>query len=413
MFSDLFGPTFTNGIDALLAWSPLWVLLFLGGIGWTIWLRYIREQFIESIKWTLLEIRIPKDVYKSPAAMELVLAKAIHQTGGVGTWYARLWQGKVLLWSSLEIVSIEGKIYFFIRVPSQFRIMVESQIYAQYPQAEINEIPEDYAYYVPSYKKDGEWSMMGTEFVLSKPDPFPIKTYIDYGLDKNATSLDAEQQIDPITTMLEYMGSLGKGEQMWFQILVRSHASKRYPKPGHYFEKQDLSAVADKEIAKIFEKAKFKPADKENPSATDLSKGQQAVIESIERNLEKLQFDCGMRGIYIAKKENFNAGHIAGLTSLLKQYSSGTLNSFKPKNVTGYDFPWQDINKERETKLKKKMLNFYRLRSYFYHPAEREPFVLSSEELATVFHFPGRVSETPSFKRIESKKAEPPFNLPM
>ena len=413
MLGDLYGSVFQSGLEVIISWAPLWVLFALGGIGWNIWLKYKREQFVEGLKWTLLEIHMPKEVYKSPAAMEIVLTKAIHQTGGVSTWYAKYIQGKVLQWFSLEIVSIEGKIYFFIRTPSIFRTLVESQIYAQYPQAEINEITEDYAYFIPSYEKNGEWAMMGGEFVLTKPDPYPIKTYVDYGLDKTSTSLEAEQQIDPITSTLEHMGSLGEGEQMWLQILVRAHQAKRYTKEGHMFEKRKLEDLAEEEIKEIFKKAKFANKEKEGgPVATDLSSGQKQVIEAIERSMDKPQFDCGIRGIYLAKGSQFKPVHITGLLSILKQYNSSLLNGFKPKNVTAFDFPWQDINKERETRLKQKMLNNYRLRSYFYPPALRNPFVLSSEELATIFHFPGRVSETPSFKRIESKKSEPPVNLP-
>ena len=75
------------------------------------------------------------------------------------------------------------------------------------------------------------------------------------------------------------------------------------------------------------------------------------------------------------------------------------------------------------------MLNFYRMRTFFHPPIQyaiKYPavlsmffpsgkpniFVLSNEELATLYHFPGMVSETPSFKRIESKIAKPPSNLP-
>ena len=53
--------------------------------------------------------------------------------------------------------------------------------------------------------------------------------------------------------------------------------------------------------------------------------------------------------------------------------------------------------------------------TYFTHPNKNsgKAFILSTEELATIFHLPGRVVETPSFTRIESKKAEPPTNLPI
>jgi hypothetical protein len=56
------------------------------------------------------------------------------------------------------------------------------------------------------------------------------------------------------------------------------------------------------------------------------------------------------------------------------------------------------------------------LRSYFFPPYRNygcDPFILSTEELATIFHFPGNVSATPSLPKIASKKSEPPINLPI
>jgi hypothetical protein len=39
--------------------------------------------------------------------------------------------------------------------------------------------------------------------------------------------------------------------------------------------------------------------------------------------------------------------------------------------------------------------------------------VLNTEELATIYHFPGMVAAAPTIERIEAKKVEPPPNLPM
>jgi hypothetical protein len=52
-------------------------------------------------------------------------------------------------------------------------------------------------------------------------------------------------------------------------------------------------------------------------------------------------------------------------------------------------------------------------RSYFYEPFVGTPFVLNSEELATIFHFPGQAVPTPSLTRIQSKKSGAPSNLPI
>jgi hypothetical protein len=51
--------------------------------------------------------------------------------------------------------------------------------------------------------------------------------------------------------------------------------------------------------------------------------------------------------------------------------------------------------------------------SMFFPSGKPYLFALSNEELASLYHFPGIVSETPSFKRIESKIAKPPSNLPI
>jgi hypothetical protein len=59
------------------------------------------------------------------------------------------------------------------------------------------------------------------------------------------------------------------------------------------------------------------------------------------------------------------------------------------------------------------MFNAYIRRSYFHPPYSRQPAVLTSEELATIYHLPGKVAQTPTLDRIESKRSEPPANLPL
>ena len=71
----------------------------------------------------------------------------------------------------------------------------------------------------------------------------------------------------------------------------------------------------------------------------------------------------------------------------------------------------------------------FKLRSYFTWPGkyipsefpshtlfgdnELVPFVLTTEELASLYHFPSSTAETPTLPRTDSKKAEAPANLPL
>lgn len=397
MITDFSSSVLTTFLFFLNKTAIFWAPLGLSLIAWRLWVHYINRLYLSELKWTMLQIKLPKEVHKSPQAMEIVLANALYQTGGVGTWYHKWWLGNLLAWFSLEIVSIDGNIYFFIRTQTKFKNIIEAQTYAQYPQAEISEVG-DYVLRVPPHTKNGEWNMWGTEFVLTEKDPYPIKTYTDYGLDKAIGSLEEEQRIDPITPTLEFMGSLKKGEEVWLQILVRPPANKKAWKER---AKAEIKAIRDEHKPKA-DGGAFEP----------LTKGEQDKISAIERSVSKFAFECGIRAIYLARKDAFRPENITALLGTFRQYNSENLNGFKPKNATGFEFPWQDLTGNKTVGLKKDILNAYKLRSYFYPPYQRAPFVLTTEELATIFHFPGRVSETPSFARIDSKKTEPPTNLP-
>ncbi len=404
-FND-FSPILSLAYDFLLKIGPYFLPFILAVIAWESWHHYVHTLFISKMKWANLQITIPKEIHKSPLAMEIVFGNAFHQAG-IPNWYERTWIGKVRPWFSLEIVSIEGKVYFFVRTLVSYKNLIEAQIYAQFPQAEITEV-DDYTDEIPHDHEGGGWAMWGSEFKLSKADLFPIKTYVDYGLDKAVGSLEEEQKIDPITPTIEFLGSISRGEQVWIQIMIRGRNGKDTYRKG-LFSKETWADMSKNEV-KAF-KDKFKAKGDEAPPM--MTKADQDVLTALERSMSKVGFDVGIRGIYLAEKDKFNPVHITGLLSSLKQYGSPNLNGFAPTNTTGFDYPWQDIWGKKTIALKKNLLNAYRLRSCFYPPYKRAPFFLTTEELATIFHFPGKVSETPTFTRIESKKGEPPANLPV
>lgn len=392
-------------LNVLISTLPIWLPLILIIIGWKLWVMYVRALFWSKQKRILLEIKLPKEITKSPIAMEMFLV-GLHQTGREGTWYAKFWEGKARPWFSLEMVSVEGSVRFFIWTEAFFKNIIEAQLYAQYSTVEIYEV-SDYTEGV-FFDKD-KVSLIGTNFTLTKPNAYPIKTYVDFGLDKADTK--EEYKTDPITPIIEFLGSVGKGEQAWIQILIRAH-KKEQKKKGAWFEKTDSwQDEAKEEIEKIRKEA-TPETDSDYPAFPNPTKGQIEKIAAIERNVSKLGFDCGIRAIYIAEKDKFKPSNIGAMTGITRQFHSNNLNSFKPYEMTTFDFPWQDYKNIRVNKKKKKMLNAYKLRSYFHPPYQKKWFVINTEGLASIFHLPGSVAQTPTFARIVSKKAEPPSNLP-
>ena len=77
------------------------------------YLSMIRADFYSKQKYHLLELTIPKGQTKSPLAMEVFL-NALNQGGGESNWMDIWLKGSTKSWFSLELVSIEGKVHFYI-----------------------------------------------------------------------------------------------------------------------------------------------------------------------------------------------------------------------------------------------------------------------------------------------------------
>lgn len=406
-----FNPVVTLSVQVLIFSAFIIVPLILMVFFWRAWVKYVRALFFASQKYVLLELRIPKGISKSPLAMELFLT-SLHQTGGEGTPYDKFWLGKTRTWFSLEIVSIEGNVRFFIWSRESFQQLIESQLYGQFPDIEINKV-DDYSTDLPfSWDKYNMWSC---DFKKGEASHIPIKTYTSYGLDKDPKE---EVKIDPITSVIEFLGSIGRGEQIWIQFVIRAH-KKEIADPKTWFGKVDWKTAAKAEIDKMMKRDdKSKKSGEISFADFSMTKGERDKVEAIEKNVSKLAFDTGIRIIYVAKKDAFKGVMTPAITGSLRQYNAMNLNGFAPTNTTSFDYPWQDFTGQRTMKKKEIMMFLYRNRSFFYpeffpDTYKYEPFVMTTEELATVYHFPGDVSRTPNLSRITAKKMEPPANLPI
>lgn len=394
----------------MFAWlwflAPIWAPLISLGLAWDVWLHYRRREWIFDQKKILLEIKLPQETFKTPAAMEFIFT-ALYQTFGEATARDRYWTGSVRPYFSCELVSIEGVIHFYIWTFKSGQQNIEANVYAQYPDAAVQEVDD----YTASVLYDHEThSMFASEFVKSGPNPIPIKTYVDFGMDK--AEVEEQFKIDPMSPLLESLGTLKKGEQLWIQILIRAHKKE---KTIFGNDKEDLLKTHAKEqIANIVKTTEDTDKDgKKVPNHMRLTATQKDVITAIEKHVSKYSFDTGIRAIYIAQKESFNGANIGTLLSAFRPYSAGHLNGFRPNNIPGVTYSWQDFRDIRVNHMKKEMFKNYRMRSFFYPPVIYTPFVLNTEELATIYHFPGSVVKTPTLPRIPSKRADAPANLPI
>lgn len=389
--------------------APVWIPLALIWGCFVLWLTYKRREWIQAQGSVLLEIKIPREMFKSPLAMEIFLNSLY--SSGVGTLIDVYVKGRVRTWFSLELVSKGGDVHFYIWCHKNFKGRVEAQLYAQFPNIEVHEVP-DYALGVVNNPEKTTFGWFG-QFSLTKADAYPIKTYIDYGLDQDAKE---EYKHDPIVPVLEFLGSLKSGENAWFQILIQAH-SKEGLKHGRIFVKPDWKTGIEKEIKGIVKKALMKSDDIKTPTMLSLSKGQTEIVAAIERNASKPAFDTMIRATYFSDKDAFNSTNIGGLIGSFAQFGSQSLNGFKPGFFAAFDYPWQDFRGQRKSKNERKLLEAYKRRSFFNTPFKNfhgKPFILTTEELATIFHFPSSiVAATPTLNRIPSKKAEAPSNLPI
>ncbi len=394
--------------------APIVVAIVLGEIFWHVWVQYVQAKEFLGLKYTVLELKLPKDTFKSPLSMELFLT-SLHNISGEN-WYSMYWKGETRPWYSLELISVEGQVKFFIWTEDRRKAGIISALYSQYPELEIIE-REDYTKGMHFDSKT--MRLWCAEFVFTKADPYPIKTYVDYGLDKDPKE---EFKIDPMTPMIEFLGSVPPNQQVWIQFIIRGH-KKEQRKPGHIFKKTDLwKDQAEAEINKILLRdKKTKVAGEVNPDTgysklPTITKGEQEIVAALERSISKTPFDVGIRAIYVAPKETFDTPFgIGGTISSFSHYRYEHLNGFKPNGEKWHvqlTYPWQDYNNIRRNRLSKRGLAAYKRRSYFYAPYKSKPLVLNVEELATIYHFPGSVSATPNLSRIPSKKSGAPSNLP-
>ncbi len=346
-----------------------------------------RAEWLASQTFVVLAIQIPKDNDKTPSSIEQFFA-ALH-----GIYRNdRLVQEYI----SMEIVAEKESIIFYVFTPIHLREFIEGQLYAQYPDLEIKQVP-DY-----TGQADLEsLTVATTEILLARDEVFPIKTYPTI-------------EVDPLAGITAVMAKLEPKERIWLQLVMQPVGDDWQEKgvkfiqairDGKNPEKKEVSlglfarsaGKAGRLMSRVAKEALTPGTGLDDAETTKkdikLSAPQEASIKGIENKIQKLGFETLFRLAVISTDELTARARVQAVLAALKQFNTVSMNGFMVGNIKINDFPsWQQyINREFEDVGK----------------------ILSIEELASVYHFPTAQVETSAISWSGSKKGEAPFNLPL
>jgi len=292
----------------------------------------------------LLLIRIPQEIEKRVLSFEQLLVN-IHE----------IMHHHVF---SFEMTSYNQHIYFFTCVERRLKELIEGQIYAQYPFAEIEEVAD---YSKPDVLERG---FAGTELKLMRSDIIPIKTFKEF-------------EGDSLAGIFSVMTKAEEDEQVWIQVFVEPLADdwklnftrswkmrlnniKLYFRFKNYFKLKSAKAMREMEKEAYKEKA------------------------------EHHSYKTSVRIAYVSKTKEKAQQKLHVLIKAFMQFNTIDLNGFKPIKFL-------------------RMQNF--LKSYQERSMPKDAFNLSSLELASIYHFP-HPDDVPHIVHVLAKKAEPPRDLP-
>lgn len=415
------------GADIASAWrlfSLVWYIvlpIMFYPIFLLLWLDHVQTKYAGTIEYVLLEVFPPQNLEKSPKIMESLYSA---MAGILSTFNVleEFVDGKFTTKFSLEMVGESGIVHLYIRTPKPYKNLVESHLYAQYPDVEIHEA-EDYIYDVPGVMPNKEWDLWGTDMQLVGPDPLPIKTY-DF-FEEDITG----KMIDPMAGLIEALGKVGMDQKTWFQIVIVP-LNESWSKEGH--ELVEELAGRKKKVKKVSiiggviegvgeftkniipalfqqpvwaKKGEEKVGD--DPLDLRLTPGERKALEALEANVGRNVFKTKMRFVYLGRREQFSKSVVSSFIGGIKQFADMNLNSFKPDNTSKTFANFF----AREVRLRYRQRKIFR--RYKDRDTDGKTFILSTKELASVFHMPDMVVQSPYLRRVDAKKSSAPANLPM
>jgi hypothetical protein len=380
----------------------MWTLFTHGGwvvfvilaiyILFQIYMNEIQTNYKNSLEWTTYSIKPPKENTNSFYNAEQIFLQ-LHQLFDNWTPQEKYLEGRLVFWLSLEIVSLGGVISFVIRVPTKQKELVEAAFYANYPQIEMSEI-EDYLSHFEYDPDNNEYELFGGEMILTQNEVIPIRTYREFISLKGPDA--SEKVVDPLGPLLEVFTRLSSKEFYAMQVIIKPVGDDSW------------RADAEAQVAKLQGETEWVQLD-------DITK---LRIASIKAKLGKPGFKTKVRLLHMGTKDAFNKDAKKLILSPFKVFNSANFNSFKLGFGPKLDYRISPT-------LEAPFINYWvRQRKIDIFKAFKgrstwiglNMYILNTEELATIFHFPVTevgTTANPAVETVDIKKIQPPSNLPI
>ncbi len=286
---------------------------------------------------------------------------------------------------ALEIVGHNGLVTFYITVPGFMQEFVEQQLHAQYPDAAIEEV-EDYNMFSPTGTIVGGYLKLKREHIL------PIKTY----------KLLESDTLNPITNALS---KVPEGDGVAVQYIVRS-ARKEWRSLGTKVVKNMQKGMTYKEAVKgqkgggkgwvageIARQATGSGSEQKQEQPRVLSQAEQQMLQGIENKMSKAGMDVNIRIVTSAQNAGAAQAH---LNQIMQAYSQ--FNIYEYGNAFASDIP----------RKKNTLISDFIFRRF----DEKRKMVFNTEEMAGLWHLPGKSTETPNIHWMLARTAPAPAGLP-
>lgn len=299
---------------------------------------------------------------------------------------------------SFEIVAHQKIVDFYITTPKYYQKIIEKQVTAYYPNADIEPV-ERYEHILPKGKMKGFFAYTDKEFW------FPIKTY-------------KVVETDPLNDTTNVFSKMEENETAVIQLVVRPNGSKwqkkanefgdaffKGKKTGGKWIKIPLIGPVINVLKGIFlgyEKMQKDAAD--DTGFVRMLQPQEETAKRIGEKATQTGFDAIIRLLATAETEAKAEEISNNMIVSLNTYNDSGSNWLQTKRLFFIDSindKWFLFN------FKNRLLD-----SRFLFLGDRDS-LLSEEELASLYHFPSiKYNHAPTIRWMDYKVLPAPVNMP-